>query len=250
MTRYTFIDTESWWDEELHSAYRHLDPECHHRRIACRRIGAAAALDVEIDGEGRVHTGTLASWTEHSHGDEQAVVGELFDHLRRRQNDTVVTWGGVATDIQLLTLAAMSHGLVLPAQLLDAPGRRGARPHVDLALAMKGGGRTWHHLSEVALRLGVPVQLLEGKARVDAPASSGAWEQVRGHCERDTLITAIAMIGWRRAQGCDGLRFAPAVIALVAGFLRRRPEHGSAERLRAYLAELEQMIVGDFELAA
>jgi len=250
MTRYTVIDTESWWCEDLHKAYKRLDPECEQRRIACRRIGAAAALDVEIDREGRVHVGTLASWTEHSHGTEQAVVTELFDFLRQREDRTVITWGGVATDVQILTLAAMSYGVALPPALLDTPGRKGPRRHCDLSLMMKGGGKTWHHLTEVALRLGVPVSLLEGKARVDRPVSAGAWAQVRGHCERDVLMTAIAKVGWLCAQGSDGLRLAPGVITLLAAFLRRRPEHEAADRLQAYLAELQQEIADEYGLAA
>lgn len=248
--KYTFIDTESWWDEGLHEAYRHLDPDTEHHRIGCRRIGAAAAFDVTIDAVGRIEVGTLASWTSHDHGDEQAVVSELFDHLRQRDDRIVVTFGGIAVDLQLLTLAAMEHGLRLPQQLLDVPGRKSPRPHQDLALMLKGGGRTFHHLSEIAIRLGVPVKLLEGKARVHAPVAAAAWEQVRGHCERDCLITALAMLAWRCAQGQDALRLQPAMVSLIAGFLRQRPEHEAADQLWAYQAQLEQLIADGWAQAA
>ena len=65
---------------------------------------------------------------------------------------------------------------------------------------------------------------------------------VRGHCERDTLILAIAMLAWLASQGEEGLRTQQAILALVTGFLRRRPDHPSAEMLRAYVAEIEALL--------
>lgn len=248
--KYTFIDTESWWDEELHHAYRRLDPECEHHRMACRRIGIASALDLDIDGEGRVAVGTVASWTEYSHGSERAVVSALFDYLRARDDRTIVTWGGVPVDWQLLILAAMAEGLTLPPQALDAPKRNAPRANEDLALILKGAGRTWHHASEVALRLGVPVSLLEGKARVIKPVAEAAWRAVQDHCERDCLITAIAKIAWLTTRGAEGLRFEASVVALVEGFLRRRPDHSLAEELKAYVGGLHQVIGEHFDTAA
>tara|TARA_R110002072_G_scaffold38314_22_gene111062 strand:+ start:635 stop:1393 length:759 start_codon:yes stop_codon:yes gene_type:complete len=248
--KYTLIDTESWWDEELHKAYLRLDPECKHHRMACRKIGIAAALDLDIDGEGRISVGAVASWSEHVLGTEQAVVSALFDHLRARDDRTIVTWGGVPVDWQLLTLAAMADGQTLPPQALDAPRRNMPRANEDLALLLKGAGRTWHHASEVALRVGVPVSLLEGKVRVIKPVAEAAWLAVQDHCERDCLITAIVKIAWLTTRGTEGLRFEPAVIALVEGFLRRCPDHSLAKELRAYVCALRQNIRTKFEMAA
>ena len=237
--KFTFIDTESWWCPQLAGDYKRLDPACEKHRIGCRRIGIAAAFDVEIDNEGRVSVGTLASWTEHEQFDEESVVSKLFDHLRFREHRTVVSYGGVNQDMRVFGLAAMEYGVRLPPQLVDTPGRKGPRRHVDLDLVLKAGGKTYHHLTEVALRCGVPVGLLDGKARVVKPVAPGAWEMVRGHCERDTLILAIAKLAWLVSQGQAGLRTQQAIFALVAGFLRRRPDHPSAETLGAYAAEIE-----------
>lgn len=252
MTRmkYTFIDTESWWDRELHSAYQHLDPATEHRRIGCRRIGVAAALDVDIDDEGRISVGTIASWTSRDLGCERGVVSQLFDHLRQRGDRIVVTYGGIATDVQTLTLAAMQYGLRLPPQLIDQPSRKGPRQHCDLALSLKGGGRTFHHLSEVALRIGIPLKLLEDKKWVDAPASTAAWEQVRAHCEKDCVITACAMIAWRCAQGHDALRLEPALLSLIAGVIRRRPDRPYVDLLQSNQATLQRNIATGWEEAA
>jgi len=248
--KYTFIDTESWWDEELHKAYLRLDPDSKHHRMACRKIGIAAALDLDIDGEGRISVGAVASWSEHALGTERAVVSALFDHLRARDDRIIVTWGGVPVDWQLLTLAAMADGQTLPPQALDAPRRNMPRSNEDLALLLKGAGRTWHHASEVALRVGVPVSLLEGKARVIKPVAEAAWRAVQDHSERDCLITAIVKIAWLTTRGAEGLRFEPAVIALVEGFLRRRPEHALAGEMRVYLRSLHQVIGEGFATAA
>ena len=245
MTRmkYTFIDTESWWDRDLHRAYQHLDPATEHRRIGCRRIGVAAALDVEIDEEGRISVGAIASWSAHDLGGEREVVIQLFDHPRQRDDRVVVTYGGIATDVQILTLAAMQYGLRLPPQLIDQPGRKGPRQHLDLALMLKSGGRTFHHLSEVALRIGIPLKLLEDKKWVDAPASTAAWEQVRAHCEKDCVITAYAMIAWRCAQGHDALRLEPGLLSLMGSVVRRKPDRPYAPLLRNLQAALQQDIV-------
>ena len=221
----TFIDTESWWCPQLAGDYK--------------RLGIAAAFDVDIDNQGRVSVGTLASWTEHEQIDEESVISSLFEYLRFRPDRTVVSYGGVNQDMRVLGLAAMEYGVRLPPQLVDMPGRKGARRHIDFDLVLKGGGKTYHHLTEVALRCGVPVGLLEGKARVVKPVACGAWEMVRGHCERDTLILAIAKLAWLVSQGDAGLRTQQATLTLVTGFLRRRPGHPSAELLRAYAAEIE-----------
>lgn len=248
--KFTFIDTESWWCPQLAGDYKRLDPACEKHRIGCRRIGIAAAFDVDIDCEGRVSVGTLASWTEHAQLDELSVVSKLFDHLRFRPDRTVVSYGGVNQDMRVLGLAAMEYGLRLPPQLIDMPGRKGPRRHVDLDLVLKGGGKTYHHLTEVALRCGVPIGLLEGKARVVKPVACGAWEMIRGHCERDTLILAITKLAWLVSQGEANLRTQQAILALVAGFLRRRSDHPSADLLSAYAAEIEARLGSPWSEAA
>ncbi|MEL7728699.1 hypothetical protein AAG612_04115 [Citromicrobium bathyomarinum] len=246
----TFIDTESWWCEQLAADYKRLDPDCQKHRIGCRRIGVAAAFDVDIDDQGRVAVGTIGSWTEHTHFDEEAVVENLFDHLRLRSNRVIVSYGGVNQDLRVLSLAAMEYGLRLPPQLIDTPGRRGPRPHIDLDLVLKAGGKTYHHLSEVALRCHVPVGLLEGKTKVVKPVAPGAWEQVRAHCELDTLILAIAKLAWLVSQGENGLRTQGGNLALVAGFLRARPDHPAAEMLAAYAADIEASLTSQWDEAA
>ena len=97
-------------------------------------------------------------------------------------------------------------------------------------------------LSQLLLRMGVPFDLVAAKSSVPRPASDAAWQNLRDHVELDCLLLAIAKIGWLVAQGTDGLRLEPAIIALIEGFLRRRPDHSLADGLRGYAENLHGII--------
>lgn len=236
---YLALDLELFWDEHLYETHREMDRKSDRRATAVKRVMAASVFEFSVDEEGRVSTGEVASWTERDWGDEQAVIGQLFNFLRARADTPVLTFGGLATDIPVLVLAAMGNGVSLPPQLLDMPGRKGPRAHLDLGLMLKGGGRTWSHLSQVLLRLGVPAELVSAKAHVARPSNEEQWQSLRDHVELDCLLLAISKVSWLTAQGMEALRFEPAVIALVAGFLRRRQDHAMAQSLHAYASELE-----------
>jgi hypothetical protein len=161
---------------------------------------AAAVFQFTVDDEGRVSTGEIGSWSERDWLNEEGVVGKVFDYLRAHDDKPIVTYGGLATDVPILLLAGIAHGMRLPPQLIDQPGRKGPRPHLDLGLMMKGGGRTWTHLSQLLLRMGVPFELVAAKSSVPRPASAAAWQNLRDHVELDCLLLAIAKIGWLVAQ--------------------------------------------------
>lgn len=223
MTKFTFYDTEAAWDETLHEAYQSIDPRQRSHRIGSKRIIAAAAFDVEVSAEGHIACEAIKSWTEYDVGDERAIVAGLFDHLRARPDRMAVGFGSVADDLPILTLAAMEAGLMLPSQFLPPqPGafRSGRRMHLDLGLALKGSGKTWHHLSEVCLRIGIPVDLLKGKITGSAPVTAEGWRNLRAHVELDTALLAIATLAWQRTQGQACLD--PTIAALaVLDWLRR-----------------------------
>lgn len=247
---YIALDCEFHWDEDLHKAHKAMDRKSDTRAVAVKRVMAAAAFQFSIDEEGRVSSGEVASWNEYDWGNEEAVVTQLFDFLRAREDKPIVTFGGLATDIPVLLLAGLAHGIRLPPQMIDQPGRRGPRPHLDLGLMLKGGGRTWSHLSQVLLRMGVPFNLVAAKPGVRRPVSAGAWQNLRDHVELDCLLLSIAKLGWLVAQGTDCLRLEPAIIGLVEGFLRRRSEHSLADQLRAYADRMQQQIAESYNRAA
>jgi len=247
---YLALDTETYWDERLHEEHRAFDPRSNRHATAVRRVMAAATFLFSIDADGRVACGSVSSWSEHDWFDDREVVKQLFDNLRQHDATPVVTFGGLATDVPVLLLTAMENGLPLPPQLLDQPGRKGPRPHLDLGLQLKGGGRTWCHLSQVLLRIGVPAGLVAAKPNVSRPRDAAEWQTLRGHVELDCLLLAIAKIAWLVAQQTPCLRFEPAAIALICGFLRRRPDHGAKELLHAYAAELQFQFGERLTLAA
>lgn len=223
MHAFTFFDTESAWDEHLHEAYRRIDPKVQpHHRLGSKRIFAAAALDVTVTDDGQISCDAIRSWTEHDHGDEEAVVSGLFDHLRARPDRVAVGYGSIAADVPLLLAAAMEHGIVLPPQFIERRSfSRGVlHPHTDVGLVLKGGGKTWHHLAEVALRLGLPVDLLDTKARVDFPRTAEQWQDVRAHVELDAALVGIVTLAWLRTQGQASLQPETMMIA-VLDWLRR-----------------------------
>ena len=214
MTKFTIIDLEAVWDENLHEAYRDIDPVTagalqrggHHRhRQPCKRVIAAAAFDIELHPGGAISIGGLTSWTAHTHGDEREVVACLFEHLRARPLTHVVTYAGLAAEVPLLTLAAMEYGILLPPQF--AASKAGPvhadmwRKHIDLALELKGKGRDWAHMSEIGLRVGLPGALFAGKADIEQPRSNEDWLTMRQRVSMDCITTAIIAFAFWRACG-------------------------------------------------
>lgn len=129
-------------------------------------------------------------------------------------------------DLPILTLAAMEHGLPLPTQLLlrkQVPKRGPIRPHLDLGLQLKATGKSWTHLSEVLIRLGLPATLMQGKKRVAFPTDSAGWAAARAHCELDTALLAIATMAWQRSQGQCSLDPRIASLVILDWLRRNRP---------------------------
>ena len=262
MLKLTFIDTESAWDEYLHEDYRAIDPKGiaklerkglkRHNR-ACRRIFAAAALDLVFGDDRTMTIEGLSAWTEFEHGDEEAIVEGLLDHIRFRPDHRVVTYGGLSADLPLLTLGAMQYQTVLPQQLRYGQRARlgEIRPHMDFALALKDQGRHWAHLSEIGLRIGMPRELFAGKAEVEIPQTPEEWIAVRHHVAFDTVLTAMITLTWLRTQGFISVDTPAAIYQLANWFLRRT---GDETRMAEPLAELRvrmaEQMSAEFDLAA
>jgi hypothetical protein len=229
----TFIDVEALRDEKLHEAYLAIDrnaadkTDCNghvRHRIACKRVIAAAAFDLEVLSGGAIAIGGLRAWDEYGYGDEQEVVARLFEHLRERPDTHVVTWGGLAAELPLLNLAAIEHRLTLPPQLQTNASfiarRKDWRPHIDLALQMKAQGREWSHMTEIGLRLGLPGELFAGKAEIAEPCSSEEWEAMRHRVSTDCILTAMIALAYWRANGLIKLK-QPAALLMIADWCLR-----------------------------
>ena len=102
----------------------------------------------------------------------------------------------MASELPLLNLAAMEHRLVLPRQLRCDAWRPCDkwRPHIDLGLELKGNGRDWAHLSEIGLRMGLPVGLFIGKAEIERPRNGEEWQALRERVSIDCVLTRPARL--------------------------------------------------------
>ena len=251
LQKYLILDTESVFDPYLREAYECIDPACEKARIGCRSLVAIAMWTLEIDALGRVTTGALTSWTLDECGDEGQLVTNAFTFMRQHVDHVLVTWGGLAMDCQVLQMAAISADLQLPRQLAEAQGPRWRDlRQIDLGLAMKGSGKTWHHLTEVLLRSGIPVALLLGKADPNIRPGRIDWHLLRQHCETDALLTARALIAWLRLQGTAFLRIRGAYLALLEAFLRARPSAFRGPLLRRLADELQRTLISNLDKAA
>lgn len=240
MHRYLILDTESVFDPYLREAYKSIDRKADRARIGCRSLVAIALMPVEIDTLGRVSVGELKSWTLQECDSEGRLVAETFAFMRQHADHTLVTHGGLAVDCQILQLAAMTADLALPRQLAEPRGPRWKNVgHIDLGLALKGSGKTWHHLSELLLRIGIPTALLLGKCDPEVRPERIVWQQVREHCEADTLFAAMVLVAWLRLQGVHCLRIPGAQLTLIESYLRQRPLSVSAPILRTVADELQ-----------
>jgi len=220
MRKFTYIDTESAWDDDLHAGSHHIDPSVQPlHRIGSKRIFAAAALDVTVSSGGAISCENIVSWSEHDYGDEREIVARLFYHLRARDDRAVIGFGSKANDVPILELAAMEYSFALPVHFLsqrkwlelpDSAGR-----HYDLGLGMKGSGRTWHHLTEILLRMGLPVALMETKKHVEFPSTREGWEYAVAHVELDCALLAIAHLAWLRIQGKANVDSKIAVLVVL-----------------------------------
>ena len=249
--KYLILDTESVFDPYLREAYQSIDPACEKARIGCRSPVAVALWPIEIDELGRITTGSLASWTLHGCGDEAALLTKVFAFMRQHADHVMVTYGGLGVDCQILQLAAMAANQTLPRQLAEAQGPRWKDlRHIDLGLALKGPGKTWHHMTEVLLRLGVPVAPLLGKADPDVRPDDLNWSQISQHCETDVLFTAMVLVAWLRLQGLAHIHVPAGHLALLETFLRRRPETVRAPLLRRMIDDIQLNLIGDFDIAA
>ena len=239
MTKYVIVDTESEFDPYLREAYEAIDPpkENSKPREACRVLTAISTFEIELDDEGRVSTGAITSWTGRDHT-EASLLAALSNFLLHRGDAVVLTWGGSSADVVRLTMASMAHDIPLPPQFRRDQKGRWSRQHIDVAAAMTAGSGKYHHLSEVALRLGIPAGLLLEKTRPHMVEDDAGWVRLRQHCELDCLLTAIAFLAWQRAEGAAGLRIPEALLTVISGYLRRRPRCIAAPMLARYAADM------------
>jgi hypothetical protein len=249
MGKFIAIDAEYAWRNDWYCAHRTFDKSSDRRAMAVKEVVALTAYAFSFDDLGALTIEDHASWVQADWCSEGVMLEQFCHFLRMRDGHRVIGYGSVGVDLPLLNLAAMTGGVRLPYQLLDTPGRWDKR-HTDLGLLLKGRGRSWIHLSQVAIRLGVPIELVSSKADVPVPSSAAEWQQLREHIEADALLMALVWSSWLCTQGTPGIRYVTAAIAHVAAFRKRRPEHRLEPVLARYQHQLEREVAAGFVIAA
>ena len=248
--KYLVIDTESVWDPYLREAYADIDKKNGHPRIGCRRLLAISLWPLEFDGLDRLSTGPLHTFVATKGQSEADILADAFNVMRRYSDHVVVGHGTIAHDCQIMILAAMAADLELPAQLKEPTGPRWRDlRHIDIGLALKGSGKTWHHQTELLLRLGLPVGLMLGKADPNVRENTVQWNGLTEHCEKDVLFAAMTLVAWLRLQGQVSGKIPNMHLALCEAFLRRRPEAVCAPLLRKHTDDLQAAVVPRSEAA-
>lgn len=187
------IDCEFLKDWHLYEKYRRVDPRPAPCRWPMKRVVSASVMALEIQGSAI----EVTAFRSFSGADEGRLLLQLFGFLAERPWFKLVTYGGVATDVPVLRIAAMKHGLKLPTQLRN--GDRSRHVHLDLALTMKAGD--YVHLTEIATRLGQPCKLAGSAGAVPKLFAQGDFRSIEHISECDIINTAFILASYLQAQG-------------------------------------------------
>ena len=246
--KFIAFDAEYAWRNDWYQAHRTFDKTSERRAMAVKEVVALTDHSFSFDELGVLTIEDHASWTQAEWGSEGSMLEQFCHFLRLRDRHCLVGYGSLGVDLPLLNLAAMTAGVRLPYQLLDHGGRWDKR-HTDLGLLLKGRGKSWIHLSHLAIRLGLPIELVSSKADVPVPSSPVEWDRLREHVEADALLVALVWSAWLCTQGVPGIRYATVAIAHIAAFRRRRPDHRLEAILARYQGVLEREVADRLAIA-
>ncbi|GGD91500.1 hypothetical protein GCM10011515_08960 [Tsuneonella deserti] len=194
-THFVVLDCEFLKDLPLYERYRRADPDPARCRWPMKRVVSASVMALEVQGSEL----TVTAFKSFSGASEDRLLVQLFAFLAERPRHKLCTYGGVATDVPVLRVAAMEHGLKLPLQLRYSD--RSRHVHLDLAIAMKGGEGDYAHMSEVATRLRVPCKLAGHAGSVPQLFSRGNFRAIEALSEVDIISTGFILASYLGVQG-------------------------------------------------
>ena len=205
-------DFEYSYDRDRHAGYLVAEGKAAERRIRWpfHRIAAASWLVLRFApgkavpefAEPIVMTGECAT--------EKHMIEAFFDACRKEPNAILTTWGGEAKDMAVLRAAAMTHGLVLPAQLSDLHPH--SRLRLDLCQATSVAAASVH-LPEFAAALGVPNKP-SASADIGPAVDSGDWARVAEQVLADVVTTTVIALWQLAALGQVTLDRATTLLVL------------------------------------
>lgn len=193
--QFIILDCEFLFDLPIYERYRRADPRPAKCRWPMQRVVSASVMAVEISG-GQMTVTAFKSW---SGKDEGQLVMNLLKFIAERPRARIVTWGGISTDVPVLRISAMEHGLKLPAQLRISD--RSRHVHLDLCQAMKGGAGDFVHLSEVSARLNIPCKIAGMASSVPYWIERNNYRAIEHVSEADVITTSFVLASHLAAQG-------------------------------------------------
>ena len=239
---FAVLDIEILQDREAYAKYAALDPRAAELRWPFKKVCSASVLTFSVTADGLFEFGHLNSFTS---GDEKEVLVKLFKRLRELPGHQLVTWGGLSHDLPILRMGAAVHQILLPSQLVHNARYRGGYQHLDLAVEMKASG-TYAHLSEIAVRLDLPVKFGGSAGRVPTLVADKRWSRLREIADADVITTAMVL--------CSHLRIGGALISAAASHItlldhvrRLRPHAKYYDYLGRVRARMARRVMAEAE---
>ena len=215
---YAILDIEILQDRKTYAKYAALDPRAAELRWPFKKVCSASVLTFSISEDGLFEFGHLSSFASE---DEKEILGKLFNRLRELPGYQIVTWGGLSHDLPILRMGAAFYEILLPPQLIHNARYRGGYQHLDLAVEMKSSGM-FAHLSEIAVRLALPIKFGGSAGRVPILVAEKRWSRLIEIADADVITTAMVLCNHLRAHGAL-ISAAAAHISILDHVRRLRP---------------------------
>ena len=232
--RFAVLDIEVLTDREAFSKYASLGMPKAELRWPFKKVCSASVLTFSVDEFGLFEFGHLDSFCG---ADEKEVLTKLFRRLRELPEHQLITYGGLSHDLPILRMGAALHEILLPQQLVHNARRHGSFQHLDLAVEMKASGM-YAHLSEVAIRMNIPVKFGGSAGRVQLLVAEQRWSRLAEVADADTISTAMVLCSHLKILGAL-ISASAAHISLLDHVRRLRPHakyHDYLGRVRARIA--------------
>lgn len=230
---FAVLDIEVLNDRTAYATYAALDPRAAELRWPFKKVCSASVLTFSITEDGLFEFGHMDSFAD---VDEKVVITKLFNRLRELPQYQVVTWSGLSHDLPILRMGAADYEILLPPQLVHNARDRGHYQHLDLSVEMKAHGM-YTHLSEIAVRLKLPVKFGGSAGRVPILVEQQRWARLMEIAESDVIVTAMVLCSHLRIHGALVSAIA-AHITLLDGIRRLRPH----AKYRDYLGRVRDRI--------
>jgi hypothetical protein len=239
---FAVLDIEVLTDKKAYSIYAALDPRAAPSRWPFSRVCSASLLTCTITEDGFFEFGHMDSFAD---ADEKVVLTKLLNRLRELPGYQVVTWAGLSHDCPILRLGAAVHEIVLPQQLVHNARDRGRFRHLDLAVEMRSSG-VYAHLSEIAVRLGLPVKFGGSAGRVPILVEQQRWNRLSEIAESDTIATCLVLASYLRIHGVL-VSATAAHISILDAVRRLRPHAKYFDYLGRVRARIARQAMADAE---